>query len=107
MSLDISLKRVQETTVYDTNITHNLGAMATEAGIYHALWRPEEINVVYAREVIPLLKRGLKKMKADPERFKKHNAENGWGLYEHFVPFVEEYLKACQEYPDAVIEVSR
>ena len=34
-------------------------------------------------------------------------ATNGWGMYEHFVPFVEKYLEACKEYPDAVIEVSR
>ena len=24
-----------------------------------------------------------------------------------FVPFVEKYLKACKEHPDAAIEVSR
>ncbi len=28
--------------VYSANITHNLGEMADKAGIYYALWRPEE-----------------------------------------------------------------
>jgi hypothetical protein len=28
---------------YQSNITHNLGSMAEAAGIYQALWHPEEI----------------------------------------------------------------
>jgi hypothetical protein len=28
-------------------------------------------------------------------------------MYEHFVPFVEEYLNACKEYPDSTISISR
>lgn len=107
MSLDVSLSRVQETGVYDANITHNLGEMAIAAGIYKALWRPEEIGVYTASQLIPLLKKGLTKLKANPAEFKKYNAENGWGTYEHFVPFVEDYLAACKEYPDAKVSVSR
>lgn len=30
---------------YHANITHNLGKMAEAAGIYHALWRPDEIGI--------------------------------------------------------------
>jgi hypothetical protein len=29
--------------VFDANVTHNLGAMAEEAGIYTACWRPNEL----------------------------------------------------------------
>lgn len=127
MSLDIRLSRVQRTGVYDANITHNLGVMATEAGIYEALWRPhrlkpyynipeddheaeyafEKSNPTLAGDIIPLLEKGLADLKARPEHYKQFNAENGWGLYKHFVPFVEQYLEACKEYPDALIEVSR
>jgi len=32
---------------------------------------------------------------------------NGWGLYEDFVPWIERYLAACEEYPEAIIRVSR
>ncbi len=94
-------------TVYDSNITHNLGAMAEEAGIYQALWGPEEIGKTKANEIIELLEKGLTDLKARPEHFKKFNSPNGWGTYKHFVPFVEEYLEACKTYPDAIIEVSR
>ena len=113
--------------VYWANITHNLNTMAGEAGIYEALWRPhrlkegynisendhqaewkfEEENTTLAKDIIPLLEKGLSDLKARPEYFEKFNSPNGWGMYEHFVSFVEKYLEACKEYPDAIIEVSR
>jgi hypothetical protein len=107
MSLDFSLSRVQETEVYSANITHNLGKMADAAGIYYALWRPEERDYRIASDIIPVLEEGLQKLKNDPAHYKTFDADNGWGLYEHFVPFVEKVLNACKEYPDAKIEVSR
>lgn len=99
----------QETSeqVYEANITHNLGKMADAAGIYQACWRPEEIGVTKAGQLVPLLKAGLEKLRADPEHYSQFNAPNGWGLYEHFVPWVERYLAACEAYPDAEISVSR
>lgn len=107
MSLDVTLVAVRKTSVYDANITHNLGAMADAAGIYKCLWRPEEIGIAKASELIKPLREGLAKLEADPEKFKTHNSPNGWGMYEHFVPFVRNYLAACEENPDAEIEVSR
>lgn len=93
--------------VYDANITHNLNTMAGEAGIYKHLWRPEELGITKAQQLIEPLTKGLELLKSDPERFKKHNAPNGWGKYEHFVPFVENYLIACKENPNADVRVSR
>ncbi|HMT01805.1 MAG TPA: hypothetical protein PKD00_00605 [Burkholderiales bacterium] len=93
--------------LYSANITHNLGKMAEEAGIYEALWKPEEIGKTKASEIVELLEKGLDDLKARPEHFEKFNSPNGWGMYEHFVPFVEKYLEACKEYPKATIKVSR
>ena len=107
MSLDVYLTAVRPTEVYSRNITHNLNKMAMEAGIYEALWRPEEIGIVRADQLIEPLTVGLEKLKADPEYYQKFNAPNGWGMYEHFVPFVEDYLQACKENPDAEVNVSR
>lgn len=101
MSLDIRLKRVQLTEVFSANITHNLTDMADAAGIYKALWRPEEIGVAKAGQLIPILREGLTLLESDPERFKKFDSPNGWGLYIHFVPFVQKVLAACEEFPDA------
>jgi len=92
---------------YWANITHNLGQMADAAGIYEALWRPEELKIKKAKKLIPLLEEGLRKLKEDPEKYKKFNSPNGWGMYEHFVPFVENYLNACKENPESIVSVSR
>lgn len=112
---------------YWANITHNLGTMAEAAGIYEALWRPHKLKVGYdisendytaecefeennpsqAKEIIEVLEKGLKKLKRSPTKYEKFNSSNGWGLYKHFVPFVEKYLNACKENPNAIISVSR
>lgn len=92
---------------YQDNITHNLGRMAEAAGIYEALWRPDEIGLTLASQLIAPLEEGLRKLKADPIGFAQFNAPNGWGLYEHFVPFTEKYLEACKQYPEAKVRASR
>lgn len=96
-----------EDEVYSRNITHNLNEMAVEAGIYEPLWRPDQIGIKTAKDLIEPLRKGLALLRSDPERFKKFNPENGWGNYEGLVDFVQEYLKACEENPDAEVSVSR
>ena len=93
--------------VYSANITHNLGRMADAAGIYKHLWRPEEIGVTHAAQLIEPLATGLALLQSDPPRFQAFNSPNGWGMYEHFVPFVERYLDACRLYPTATVSASR
>ncbi len=107
MSLDVSLNKIMPCEVYSSNITHNLGAMAERAGIYKHLWRPEELRITKARELIAPLSNGLKLLKSDPGFFKKFNPENEWGDYDGLVQFVTEYIEACERYPDADIKVSR
>lgn len=98
---------VSKEEVYSANITHNLGRMADDAGIYEALWCPDVVGYTTARQLIEPLEKGLALLKSDPPRFEKHNSANGWGRYEHFVPFVEDYLAACWKFPDALVGVSR
>lgn len=101
--------------------------MASEAGIYEALWRPYTLLIEYdipeddykaeyafekahpmqAKDIVDALELGLADLKARPNYFEAFNSPNGWGMYEHFVPFVEKYLNACKEYPEAMINVSR
>ncbi len=107
MSLDVYLTATRPTEIYWRNITHNLGQMAAEAGIYEHLWRPEEIGITTAEQLIAPLREGLEKLHADPSKFKKFNPPNGWGDYEGLVGFVEDYLAACIKNPDATVAVSR
>ena len=92
---------------YSANITHNLGPMAEEAGIYECLWRPEEIGITKARQLIEPLSIGLSWMRREPERFIALNPKNGWGSYDCFVTWIERYRDACCEHPEADVSVSR
>ena len=107
MSLDVSLLAAQPCEVYSRNITHNLNTMADAAGIYEALWRPEEIGVTTSDQLAPLLEKGLERLLADPGKFQLLNPANGWGDYDGLVDFVRSYLAACRDYPGAQVEVSR
>lgn len=106
--MNVYLKiRQPEVLVFDANITHNLTGMAEEAGIYQHLWHPEDIGITRAWQLIEPLRIGIALMKVERLRFKKHDAINGWGTYDNFVPWVEEYLAACERTPEAYVSVSR
>lgn len=93
--------------VYEANITHNLTAMADEAGIYQAIWRPEENNFKKASDIFDIVDKGVRDMDKRPLHYRKFNSENGWGTYEDFVPWLEDLRDALEEYPNAIISVSR
>lgn len=99
---------IQETDkAYSANITHNLGKMADAAGIYKPLWRPDEIGITKAAQLIAPLARGLAILIESPDRFRHLNPTNGWGSYDGLVRFVSGYLAACAENPQAEVTVSR
>ena len=97
----------QEDHVFEANITHNLNVMAGKAGIYEACWCPEEIGANKAKDIIGILKKGLQDMKRRPEYYAQFDSSNGWGTYSDFIPWIESYLNACKEHPEAKLNVSR
>ena len=107
MSLDVYLEAVQPCEVYWRNITHNLGAMARAAGVYRELWRPDEIGITTAGQLIEPLRRGVQWLKDNPDEARKHNPPNGWGDYEGLLLFCQSYLQACEDNPEASVRVSR
>jgi len=106
MSLDVYL-RGPEGEVYSANITHNLAPMARAAGIYECLWRPDEAGITKASQLVQPLADGLAMLVAEPTKFQAMDSPNGWGKWEHFVPFVAKYLEAARANPDASVSVSR
>lgn len=96
----------KERCVYDNNITHNLSGMANVAGIYEAIWHPEDIPINKAGDLIDLLSSGLRKLKNSPDVCKEFNPSNRWGSYEGLVEFVESYLEACTRFPEAGIRAN-
>lgn len=107
MSLDVYLTAIRPTTVYTRNITHNLNTMAKEAGIYMHLWRPDEIGITTAEQLIEPLTIGLALLRSDPQRFRCFNPKNQWGSYEDLCNFVAEYLGECRKNPEATVDVRR
>lgn len=105
MSLDVHLTVSRE--VFSRNITHNLAKMAAEADLYKALWRPEELQIEDAQELVPILRKGLEKLQENPDFFRRFNPENGWGDYENLVEFVQDYLNCCEVFPNAAVSVDR
>lgn len=94
-------------TVYHGNITHNLGKMAQEAGIYECLWRSDEHGITRAKELLDSLSKGFVLMRDNPERFRAFDSPNGWGTYDDLLQFVGNYMAACAAYPDASVRVWR
>ena len=107
MSLDVHLTANRPTEVFAANITHNLNKIAEAAGIYQHVWRPEELGITTAQELIEPLTQGLAALRADPAKFHKLNPANGWGDYTGFVRWLEEYLQACKLNPDSIVHVWR
>lgn len=107
MSLDFSLTATRPTTVYECNITHNLTLMADKAGIYQHLWRPAELHITHAAQLIEPLEKALTDLRARPTYFQQFNPPNGWGSYNAFVEVVQDTLAACREFPDATISADR
>jgi len=105
MSLDIDL--IYRGDTHSQNITHNIGNMAEEAGIYKCLWHPETNGFKTASQLIDPLEKALVDMYAYPAKYTPFSAENGWGTYRQFLPWLEQLLEACKEHPEAEIEVSR
>ena len=114
MSLDVDLMVTKPISVYDGNITHNLGKMAGEVKLsngmtlYDVLWRPDEQEGLgFARNISELLDEGWNILLSEPEHFKQWDPENGWGSYEGLVDFVYKYRNACWDNPDAELRISR
>jgi len=110
MSLDVYLYHANDCRgeLYWSNITHNLTRMAANADLYKPLWRPDEIGIIRAVELIPLLEEGLGKLTDMPnDVIEETTPSNGWGNHANLVKFTQEYLKACKEFPDAYVDVSR
>jgi hypothetical protein len=93
--------------VYHANITHNLGAMAAAAGLYQVLWRPEELGLTQAQQLIEPLRAGLRRLAEDPAPYEAVAPANGWGTYAQLVAFVTAYLAACVRFPAAEVRVWR
>lgn len=107
MSLDLSIYAVKETEVFDANITHNLGRMASECGLYEVMWRPEEHDLTSCEKAIPVLEKGVAELADNRQKYEQFNPENGWGNYDGLLRIASQFLAACKENPTGTIKAWR
>ena len=115
MSLDIRLMVMRPTAIFDENITHNLGRMASEVKLdngltlYNILWRPDECEppLHKAGDIAELLDQALNILIQDKDRLKQYNPVNSWGNYYSLAELVIKYRNAARAEPMADIEVCR
>lgn len=94
----------EKQTVLDKNITHNLNRMWHHIGVYDALYMS---GGDLAEKHYPALAVGLDRMLERPNECRTFDAPNGWGTYEHALPWLREVAEAFRKYPKATIRVSK
>ena len=106
MSYDISFKVKVEglkdryVTVgnCDANITWNLREMIVKSTGLE--WKNEEINGL-CKDVIPHIIDGLSELTKYPAKYKKYEAENGWGTLEgcknFFLQIINDWNNFCND----------
>jgi hypothetical protein len=104
MSLDFSLEITSPHEIYSGNYTHNVSDMWRLSGVYDALYNSEGKK---AKEITSILLKSYSKMLAKPAQYKKLNPKNGWGDYGTALKFLLEILQQCQEFPEAIIRISK
>ena len=59
-----------------------------------------------AKDVKPLLDRGIELLKQDPDKYRAMNPENGWGSYDEMLKWLHQIQIAVDEYPEATVSVT-
>lgn len=81
--------------------------MAKEAGIDQALWHPEDVRIEVAGDMTASIYPGYMDITERPEYYRQFDAENGWGTYDDFIPWLDKLLNACQKWPNAEVRAYR
>ena len=106
MSWDIDLYARTEcgqlVHVDEANYTYNVAPM-----FFNALGGDgiRQFAGMKAVDAIPILNRGIRKMKENPGRYRAMNPPNGWGDYEGALELLEWMLRKCEQYPSIEITV--
>jgi len=64
------------------------------------------LNGAVASSATHVLRLGIERMLAQPERYRKLEPANGWGDYEGAVDVLQRLLTKCQAYPKATVVIA-
>ena len=99
MSLDLWMEKDKEEISESFNYTYNVSQMWKEATNDEKMIPIEGLTGAEAK---PLLLSGLEKLQENPEKFRAMNPDNKWGDYDRFILWIEQLIKECDSYPDAI-----
>lgn len=110
MSLDVNIKykafeccgRDEEYADVHLNITHNLGRIASELGVYEMLWKND--GTKKCSEQIDQLIEAKDKLSSNIEYYHQFNSSNGWGTADNFEDFLGQVIYEMKLNPNAYIE---
>lgn len=102
---DEEIQDGEDDEVYSESITTNLFKMACQAGVDKYIFEDDNSEKLTGKDAIDGLTKGLAVLIEKPDHFRQFDAKPGWGRYENILEFVTKYLKACTNYPDAVISI--
>lgn len=91
------------TAFYVGNYTSNVGPMWCEA-LDGKLLR--EYDGAPCSEAAGPLAEAVKRMEADPEKYREMEPPNGWGDYEGALKYLRTLAEACAEHSKCTINVS-
>jgi len=80
------------------NYTHNTNGMLKEAGLIE--W-PYAISGMGCTELVTKLTKGIEKLKAEPDKYRAMNPENGWGDYDGLLAKLKAILEVAIKFPSA------
>jgi hypothetical protein len=98
MSLDINLQAVRTVNVFYLNVPTCYKPIAEKVGIQTYIWKPEELGISKAEQLINPLRIGLQLLESVPGRVGVAQE-----TLDDFVECVRKYLAACEQNPDAEI----
>jgi hypothetical protein len=105
MSYDITLNintGIEDYPVADCgNYTYNISGMHEKAMGY----RLSQLNGKSVKDIIPILREGIKQMQDNPEVYKAMNPENGWGNYEGALAYLQTILDNAVKHPATFLDV--
>lgn len=102
MSYDITFRvKVEGVDAYvdvgncDANITWNVRKIIE---LSTGLPWINEANNGYCKDVIPAIQKGLLELQINGKKYKKYEAENGWGTVRGTIRFFEQILKDWNDF---------
>jgi len=83
------------------NHTYNTSSMISAAiGI-----TPSGFDGKKAKDILPLVREAIKKLKEEPEVYRLYEPENKWGTLESTLKFLIKIEAMCAEYPETIVDV--